>query len=147
MGKHWQSLTIDPTGESIGHCDCCGTGTRRIWGLAYNDGEAVGAYFVGWTEQRPDHGASIELILGKWGETTAQQDRYVVAMDCRIVEASPQFMIVDAEGRLPSTSNLAGSALKRSEVTDTPLAPQVFALVDAIYLGDPRLEEVRNWGR
>jgi hypothetical protein len=71
----------------------------------------------------------------------------VVALDCRIVEASPQFMVVDAHGRLPSADELAGSALKRSEVIGTPLAPQVFALVDEIYAGDARLEEIRNWAR
>jgi len=142
---HWQSLEIEPTGESTGHCDCCDSTTTRVWGFVYRDGGAVGTYFVGWAERRPDHGASIELILGEWGDTATRQQRYVVALDCRIVEASPQFMVVDAEGRLPSADDLAGSALKRSEVVDTPLAPQVFALVDAIYMRDPRLEKIRNW--
>jgi hypothetical protein len=140
-----QRLEIEPTGESTGYCDCCGSTTKRVWGFAYRDGGAVGAYFLGWAERRPDHGASIELILGNWGETATRQERYVIALDCRIAEASPQFMLVDAEGRLPSADDLASVALKRSEVVGTPLAPQVFALVDAIYLSDPRIEEVRNW--
>lgn len=70
----------------------------------------------------------------------------MVALDCRIIEGAPQFMVVDAHGRLPSAEDLAGSALTRSEVIGTPLAPQVFELVDAVYISDPRLEEVRNWG-
>jgi len=37
------------------------------------------------------------------------------------------------------------SALKRSEIIGTPLASQVFALIDAIYMGDPRLDEIRTW--
>lgn len=145
MDDHQQRLEIEPTGESTGHCDCCGSTTKRVWGFVHRDGDTVGAYFIGWAEGRPDHGASIELILGKWGEAATRQERYVVALDCRIIETSPQFMVVDAQGRLPSADDLAASALKRSEVIDTPLAPQVFALVDAIYGGDPRLEEVRNW--
>ena len=54
-------------------------------------------------------------------------------------------MVVDAQGRLTSDGELADSALKRSEIIATPLAPQVFALVDAIYMGDPRLDEIRTW--
>ena len=56
-------------------------------------------------------------------------------------------MVVDAQSRLPSADDFASSTLKRSEVIGTPLAPQVFALVDAIYISDPRLEEVRHWSR
>ncbi|HEV2549370.1 MAG TPA: hypothetical protein VGU20_18675 [Stellaceae bacterium] len=105
----------------------------------------MAAYFVGWAEQRPDHGASFDLILGKWGASATKQDRYAVALDYRIVEGSPQFMVVDAQGRLTSDGDLADSALKRSEIIGTPLAPQVFALIDAIYMGDPRLHEIRTW--
>lgn len=147
MDDHQQRLEIEPTGESTGHCDCCGSTTRRVWGFVHRDDETVGAYFVRWAEGHPDHGASIDLILGKWGESATRDDRYVVALDCRVVEASPQFMVVDAQSRLPSADDFASSTLKRSEVIGTPLAPQVFALVDAIYISDPRLEEVRHWSR
>jgi hypothetical protein len=105
----------------------------------------VAAYFAGWAEQRPDHGASFDLILGKWGASATKHDRYTVALDYRIVEGSPQFMIVDAQSRLTSGSDLADSTLKRCDVIGTPLASKVFALVDTIYMGDPRLGELRTW--
>lgn len=54
-------------------------------------------------------------------------------------------MIVDAQGRLTSESELAEAALKRSDIIGTPVASQVFALIDAIYMGDPRLDELRTW--
>jgi hypothetical protein len=140
-----RSLEIEPSGAKSGHCDCCASATNRVWGFINRREQTIAAYFVGWTAQQPDHGASFDLILGRWGGSAASQDRYVVALDYRIVDASGQFMVVDAEGRLPSGSDLAGSALKRSEVIGTPLAPQVFALVDAIVLGDQRLGELREW--
>src|SRR5262245_8198444 len=140
-------MEIEPTGESKGHCDCCGSITKRVWGFVHSYAGTVATYFVSWAERRPDHGASIELILGKWGESSTPQHRYVVALDHRIIEASPQFMIVDTQDRLPSADDLVSSALKRSEVIDTPLAPQVFALVNAIWIDDPRLTEIRSWGR
>jgi len=141
----WRSFEVEQSGTSNGHCDCCGSTTKRVWGLIHRDGDAVAAYFVGWAEQRPDHGASFDLILGRWGASATKQDRYAVALDYRIVEGSPQFMVVDAQGRLASDGKLANSALKQSEIIGTPLAPQVFALIDAIYMGDPRLDEIRAW--
>ena len=141
----WQSFDVEQSGASGGHCDCCGTTTKRVWGFIQRDGATVAAYFVSWVEQRPDHGAGFDLILGKWGPSATNQDRYAVALDHRIVDRSPQFMVVDAQGRLASNGDLAAAALKRSEIIGTPLAPQVFALVDAIYLGDARLNELRAW--
>jgi hypothetical protein len=105
----------------------------------------VAVYFVGWAERRPDHGGSFDLVLGKWGQSATKLDRYAVALDFRVFEGSPQFMIVDAQSRFPPGNELAASALKRSDVVQTPLAPQVFALVDAIYMGDTRLNELRAW--
>jgi len=141
----WRSFEVQQTGTTDGHCDCCGSTTRRVWGLIHRDGAAVAAYFVGWAEQRPDHGASFDLILGKWGDSTTKHDRYAVALDYRIVEGSPQFVVVDTQSRLTSAGDLADSALKRSEIMGTPIAPQVFALIDAIYMRDPRLDEIRMW--
>lgn len=141
----WRSFKIEQSGASDGYCDCCGSTTKRVWGLIYRDGAALAAYFVCWTEQRPDHGASFDLILGRWGASTTKQDRYAVALDYRIVEGSAQFMVVDAQRRPTSGGELADTALKRSEIIGTLLAPQVFALIDAIYMGDQRLDEIRTW--
>jgi hypothetical protein len=141
----WRPFEIEQSGASVGRCDCCASTTNRVWGLIHRDGATVAAYFAGWAEQRPDHGASFDLILGKWGTSATKHDRYTVALDYRIVEGSPQFMIVDAQSRLTSGSDLADSTLKRSDVIGTPLASKVFALVDTIYMGDPRLGELRTW--
>lgn len=52
-------------------------------------------------------------------------------------------MVVDAAARLASKSKLCDKAMRRTEVIGTPLAPQVFSLLDAIWLGDPRIAEVK----
>ena len=140
-------LEIEPTGATAGHCDCCGSTTERVWGFVHGNKETLAAYFVSWARQRPNHGASFDFILGKWGESATPQERYVVSLDCRIIEGAPQFMVVDAHGRLPSAQDVAESALTRSEVIGTPLAPQIFQLVDEVYISDPRLAEIRNWHR
>jgi hypothetical protein len=142
----WRSYETEQTGANVGHCDCCGLTTRRVWGFVHRDGATVAAYFVGWAEQKPEHGAAFDLILGDWGDSANRQDRFAVALDYRIVDSSPEFMVVDARGRIPSGDELAGTALKRADVIGTALAPQVFAVVDAIYMSDRRLDELRAWG-
>lgn len=135
---------IEEAGTAGGHCACCGTTTKRVWGFVRRGGEPVGAYFVAWTEGKPDHGAKFDLILGRWGDSAAKDDRYAVALDFRLIDGTPQFMVVDALGRVTSGSPLVGTALKRSDVIGTPLAPQVFAVVDAVYMSHS-VGEVRHW--
>jgi hypothetical protein len=47
-------------------------------------------------------------------------------------------MVIDAAERPPAKGELARSALARTDIVGTPLAAQVFALVDAIYEQDGR---------
>jgi hypothetical protein len=140
----WRDFEIEESGAGPGHCECCGASTMRVWGFVRRNGDPVGAYFVAWTQGKPDHGAKFDLILGKWGNSAAKDDRYSVGLDYRLIDGSPQFMVVDALNRATSGSPLVGTALKRSDVIGTPLAPQVFAIVDAVYMSESA-SEVRHW--
>jgi hypothetical protein len=135
---------LEHFGESDGRCDCCGTRTKRVWGFVRRIGEPIGAYFVSWTEGKPDHGAAFDLILGKWGDDATRNDRFSVALDYRLVDNIPTWMVVDAVNRVTSKSTLVGAAFKRTDVIGTPLAPQVFAIVDAVYVSTG-IEELRTW--
>jgi hypothetical protein len=141
----WREFEIEESGFAGGQCDCCGTPTKRVWGFVRRAGEPVGAYFVGWTDGKPDHGAAFDLILGKWGSSATKQDRYATALDLRLIDGAPQFMVVDAANRVTSESPLVGTSLKRAEVIGTPIAENVFAVIDAVYMSDCA-HEVRDWG-
>jgi hypothetical protein len=139
------AFQVQRTGQSSGHCDCCGTVTKRIWGIVSQGRTGVAAYFVTWTTGRPDHGAAFDLIVGAWGEGATSADRSAVALEFRVVGGSPQFMVVDAETRPTADSGLVGKALARADVIGSPLAAHVFEIVDAVYLGEKALEELRGW--
>jgi hypothetical protein len=47
-------------------------------------------------------------------------------------------MVIDADERPAAKGELARTALARSDVIGTPMAAQVFSLVDAIYEQDDR---------
>lgn len=140
MPEQMLNFTIEKLGDSRGHCDCCGRDSRSVWGLV-NQGEAsIAAYWMRWTEGHLEEvGANLDIVLGQWGEGTTSADRVAVALVHRNQdEGSPSLMVIDAQGRLVADGALAAVGLRRDEVIGTPLAPQVFALVDAIYEQDDR---------
>lgn len=134
------AFEVETMGESSGHCDCCGNKSRRIWGMVHHQGgPSVAAYWMNWTAGHlSEQGANLDLVIGKWGDGTDAHDRFGVALVHRQLEdGTPSLMVVDADDRF-SNVDLAATALKRRDVIDTPLAEQVFSIVDAIYLQDVR---------
>ncbi|WP_027584568.1 hypothetical protein [Bradyrhizobium sp. Ai1a-2] len=137
-------IEIDPTGSNdTGVCDCCGHSSRCVWGEAYADGRCVAVYFVHWTlEHVPDHGASIELIIGQWGEGTSAQHRIAIALAYRLMEGIPSMMVINASAMPVARSPLVGRALCRDDVIGTPLAQNAFSIADAVLAQDHRVAEL-----
>lgn len=134
------AFEVETLGESSGHCDCCGNESRRVWGMVHHQGgPSVAAYWMHWTAGHlSEPGANLDLVIGKWGDGTDAHDRVGVALVHRQLEdGTPSLMVVDADDRF-SNVDLAATALKRRDVINTPLAKQVFSVVDAIYLQDGR---------
>ena len=130
-------FTIEKMGESSGHCDCCGNESRCV----VHDGDtALAAYWMHWTVGHLNEpGANLDLILGRWGDETSAEDRVVVSLLHRQqLNGSPALMVIDAADRPAAKGELSQTALARTDVVGTPLAAQVFALVDAIYEQDGR---------
>ncbi len=134
-------------GESheTGPCACCGGLSRTVAGYLSDRSGAVAAYFVQWTVNRiAEHGAHFDFIVGGWGQDASAVDRIAVSLEFRRTEQGPAFMVIDAASRPVSQSELVGQALTRDEVVGTPIAKQVFALTDAVWLGDERIAEIRG---
>src|SRR5262245_29994794 len=135
------ALQVEPMDAAdTGRCPCCGHVSRKVWGCIRRDGEPHASYFVHWTVGHVfDHGAHIDLIVGRWGEDTSAADRYAVSLEYRIIDTGPGVMVIDADTRDIATSKLVGTALKRADVVGGPIATAVFAIYDAIMQYDPRL--------
>src|SRR5882672_4044203 len=131
--------------HETGVCECCGNRSRCVWGYIYKDGDAAAVYYVHWTLGHIlDHGANFDLILGLWGDGTSAADRVAVSLDYRLLDGVPTYMVIDAGARPVAENENAGRALARTEVVGQPIAPEVFALCDAILPGDPRIAELRG---
>ncbi|MFC5500217.1 hypothetical protein ACFPOE_21925 [Caenimonas terrae] len=104
----------------------------------------LAVYFVQWTLGAPEHTPNIDLVLGKWGDGVEAQERVLVSLLYRPAPSGGSFMVIDGEGRHSNRQAICGRGLGRAEVIGTPLAGEVFALVDAIWLTDPRISEVKE---
>jgi hypothetical protein len=129
----------------VGPCDCCGSMSRSVWGEIHRGDRTEAVYYVQWTLGRvADHGANVDLILGRWGDGTTPRDRYGVSLAFRRTDNGPAFMVIDGATRPIARSELVGKTLRRDEIMGTPLAGGVFDLVDVIWSQDDRIEEVRG---
>lgn len=130
--------------ESSGHCDCCGNQSRTIWGDLSDASGAKATYFVQWTVDQPAHMPNFDMVLGPWGEGTSPADRVLVSMVYQPRPGGGSFMVIDGAGRRADDRGICGRALERAEVIGTPLAQEAFALVDALWLTEPRIEAIRQ---
>ena len=131
--------------NDYGPCECCGELSRSASGMVRRDEEPYALYQVLWTSNEVlRHGAEFYLILGEFGEGTTAADKFAVAVHFFIEEERHGFMVLDADKTHIGSHPLVGRALQRAEVVGTPLAQEVFDLVDAIWLQDENLAEIRD---
>ena len=129
--------------KHTGPCRCCGSETQRVWRFVHYGPATEAAYFVGWTPGAiRRHGAAVDLVLGAWGEGSGPSDRVAVSVAFTVTARGPEFIVVDATGRPHVRPAIVERALTRAEVIGTPTAARAFAVLDAIWAGDPRLAEL-----
>jgi hypothetical protein len=129
--------------QSTGHCDCCGSQSKTIWGDLVDSSGTRAVYFVQWTVDRPEHMPNFDIILGSWAEGTTPRDRVLVSLLYRPHSGGGSFMVTSGKGRRGDKRSLCDRALEREEVIGTPIAKEVFSLVDSLWLTEPRLVEIR----
>jgi hypothetical protein len=135
-------LETTPAGESGGTCDCCGNTSKIIWGYVGTPQQTLAAYYVHWTVGSPNHYPNFDFVVGSWGEGAEPKQRILVSMLYQPRREGGSFMVVDSESRPANDPELCGRAMKRAEVIGTPLANEIFQLVDAVWLQDSRVSEV-----
>lgn len=135
-------FVVEPWDENSTPCACCGNMSRVVWGGIATKKSTVAAYYLQWTVDAPQHDANIDLILGNMDDDSTPNERVLVSL---LYRAAPSggVMVIDGTGRPVDDREICRQAMKREEVIGTPLAADVFALVDAIWLQDPRIDELR----
>lgn len=137
-------LKATPWKETSGACECCGKISKTICGDVSIPEKTLAVYYVQWTVGSAEHFPNIDLVLGPWEAGADPSERVLIAL---VYDAGPDgggFTIIDSEARPANNRALCGRALKREEVIGTPFAEEAFQLIDAIWLDDPRIGELRS---
>jgi hypothetical protein len=129
--------------ESTEHCDCCGKQSKTIWGDLTDSSGAKAVYFVQWTVNEPGHMPNFDMVIGPWGDGTSPADRVLVSLSYQPCPGGGSFMVANGKGRRADDRSLCGRALERADVIGTPLAIEVFSLVDSLWLTELRMEGIR----
>jgi hypothetical protein len=79
------------------------------------------------------------------GDGASSKDREAISVVYHNTLERCGFMVVDAKNSPAGQSELVCRALRREEVIGTELAEKTFALLDAIWLQDVRIDEVRHF--
>lgn len=136
-------LTVTPVGQSIGACKCCGKPTKTLWGYIDIHEQTMAAYYVHWTIGSAHPTSNFDLIVGPCDDDADPKRRQLVSLLFQPSTSGGSFNIIDSESRPANDPELCGRALTRAEVVGTPLAKEVSELIDAIWLQDPRISEVK----
>ena len=141
-----KGLEIDPSESAdLGPCPCCGNMGRSVWGYVSRDKNARAVYYARWIDKHLDRGVQIIVSIGFWGESSKSDMRRQVAVECRMGEGRPNFMIVDAASMPWGDKELLGKGLNRQDVMESQLKDEIFTIVDQVTFEDWRIKEfLRN---
>lgn len=142
-----ENIMLEHLGEKTSDvCPCCNNITRTIWGAAHVHDKIIAVYYVHWTQNSPVHGAHIDLILGDRNQSAPPVKRSLVTIEYRVTEGPPSFMVVNGNENSPALDpQVTIAPLLREQVVGTPLAKDAFAIIDAIWLGDSRIDNIHTW--
>jgi hypothetical protein len=143
----WNHLCIEPLESEDDYAPVFNSEdiSRYVHGFVLSNQEAVAAYIVRWTQNKPELQAHFDLIIGKWGTRAKPSDRQMVSLKFRIIHGRGSFEVINADESAFAGSELASTILKREEVVGKEISKPVFAVTDTIFKKDQRLAELRGW--
>lgn len=129
-------------GESaeLATCFDCGKRNLAVWGFVSRKGMACGAYYANWSEGHHERGVQILLGIGSFIDGSTSSQRKMIAIDCRMGEGRPNYMVLDASKiKLDDEASL-GKGLTREEMMNDPLKNEYFKIMDQITSDDGRIK-------
>jgi hypothetical protein len=143
----WKNLSIEPMESEDDYSPSFNSEDilRYVHGFVQSNQEAVAAYIVRWTQNKPELQARFDLVIGKWGSNARPSDRQMVSLKLHIVHGHSSFEVINADQSAFANSELANRILTREEVVGKEISKPVFAVTSAIFKKDHRLAELRGW--
>ena len=147
MAIRWQEIVVIPEIEEDATCECCGQPARSAEGRLVHNEAPLGRFSVRWRPGEPYHPARHVLYLGDWNRKGGMDDGPAVAVaDYRGGENHGFYLRDDAGQLLKVLKPWRPHYIRRADAIGQPLGDVLFAMLDAIHVKDPRLQEIRGWG-
>lgn len=137
-----RALVVETIGQNDFACACCGGDSRKVWGNVISETGMVACYFVHWARGQPSHYPNLDFLIGTWGDDSTN-DRVLVSW---LYSAERnQFMLADGSTRPAASSGLCSRAMSRIDVlAEIDLLQIAKAVLDAVWVGDPRIDEIKT---
>jgi len=140
MSLTWEDIDVEGSKEERTPCECCGKWTIEVRGDLLKSNEWIAFYWVRFAQGHPESSPTIHCGTGDWSESAADDQRWLFGVEYNL-EAKGFHLLdlrIDHEQALPNYT-----ALNRDEILGTQFAQDAFAMIDAIWMKDPHLEELR----
>lgn len=137
MTLNWEEIAVQPNGLEKTPCDCCGKTTIEYRGDLYHKEDWMAFYWVRMSEAHPEALPTFHIGTGNWAQGAKKDKRWIFGSEYDI--KSQGFRIMD----LAKGSDLA-TWLDRKDVIGTDFAQQAFSMLDAIFMRDERLKDLRS---
>jgi hypothetical protein len=121
-------------------CDDCGEESLTVWGWVGRDGSAHSVYYAGLMTGHEDVSVRLTISIGGWGEPDNLLVRRWAFVEVRPTADSCEMMVRDPEESLYHVEALLGIAMSRTEVLESSLRDEFFAVADYIVFNDPAVK-------
>lgn len=145
MRLRWQEIVVIPELEEQVPCEHCGQPALRAEGRLMHREAHLARFSVRWRPGEPDHPALHVLYLGNWATRSIEDAPAVAAADYLGGEAHGFYLRDDTPQLLKALRRWRPHFIRRHDAIGQPLGEALFAMLDAIHVKDPRLQEIRGW--
>ena len=138
MSLQWQDIVLEKGPLEKTSCECCGGTTLTIEGDLFHAKEWLSFYMVRQSPNHPEAYPVFRFGIGDWSEDAQSDARWIFEAEHDPVLEG--FRILDMSGYV---EGLTYTPLCREDIIGTPYAETIFAMLDAVFMKEPRLEDLR----
>ena len=131
-------LSVEPGGEKLDECDCCGSRAHTVWGRVCDDERTTAAYYARWIEA---HERVVDIAIGL--RPSSEDDRISIAAEMWTSDDDVLFSLTDEP--LFDRPDELGRRMRRDEALASPLIDEFWHVADHVVAEDPRLIEAARW--
>lgn len=136
----WEDLRILETDFESTPCDCCGKNTVQINGdIEDAKGQWIAFYWVRYAEGHPELDPVFRFGTGNWSEEATAEQRWCFGLAYNKDSGGARLLDLSSE-----RGDVKAIYLDRDDILGSSFAAEAFAMWDAVFMKDSRLDDLRK---